>query len=284
MAERLISNVSDTARWVAVYRATETARPDALFRDPLAERFADNRGRAIAAKSPLKAANAWPLVMRTKLIDGLIAASIAEGCDRVLCLAAGFDTRPYRLDVPASLEWIEADLPSLIDEKERLLEGEAARCRLTREKIDLADAAARSAFLDRANEGARKALIITEGLLGYLEDDVVRELGRDFAARPGARWWILDVASPAILRMMQKRMGKELENAPMKFAPPNGVAFFETLGWKARDILSVFREAIRYRRLPFFLRLFGLFPEPDPRKPGNKRWSAVVRFERARDA
>src|SRR5262249_23119204 len=35
-----LENVSDTARWVAVYRAMESARPDALFHDPYAERLA----------------------------------------------------------------------------------------------------------------------------------------------------------------------------------------------------------------------------------------------------
>lgn len=34
-----ITNISDTARWVATYRAMETARPDAIFRDPFAERL-----------------------------------------------------------------------------------------------------------------------------------------------------------------------------------------------------------------------------------------------------
>jgi O-methyltransferase involved in polyketide biosynthesis len=42
-----IGNVSDTARWVAVYRAMETARPDAIFRDPFAERLAGERGLEI---------------------------------------------------------------------------------------------------------------------------------------------------------------------------------------------------------------------------------------------
>jgi O-methyltransferase involved in polyketide biosynthesis len=31
-----IRNISDTARWMAVYRARETERPDAHFRDPFA--------------------------------------------------------------------------------------------------------------------------------------------------------------------------------------------------------------------------------------------------------
>jgi methyltransferase (TIGR00027 family) len=278
--EPLIRNVSDTARWVAVYRARESARPDALFRDPLAEKLAGERGRAIAAQVPREARSGWPMVTRTRVMDDLIAASVAEGCDRVLNLAAGFDTRPYRMTLPGSLDWIEADLGPMIDEKERLLEGEKPRCKLRRERVDLADGAARDAFLVRATSGAKRALVLTEGLLAYLADDAVRALGRAFAARAEIRWWILDVTAPAILQMLQKGMGSNLDNAPMKFAPPDGVAFFETLGWKARDIRSLFREAVRFRRVQLFLRMFALLPEPDPRRPGNARWAAVVRFER----
>jgi methyltransferase (TIGR00027 family) len=279
MPEPLISNVSDTARWVAVYRAWESARPDALFCDPLAERLAGERGRAIAATAPRQARSGWPMITRTKLFDDLIAASLAEGCDRVLNLAAGFDTRPYRLDPPPQLQWIEADLPAMIEEKERLLAGEKPRCRLSRERVDLSDAAAREAFLSKATAGAKQALVISEGLLAYFDDEQVRALGRHLA-RPPVRWWLLDVAAPAILKMMVKGMGDRLRNAPMKFAPPDGVAFFEALGWKARDIRSIFRSAVEFRRVPAFLRLFSFFPEPDPRKPGNARWSAVVRLER----
>jgi len=48
----LISNVSDTARWIAAYRANESARPDALFHDPLADQIAGARGHAIVAAAP----------------------------------------------------------------------------------------------------------------------------------------------------------------------------------------------------------------------------------------
>src|ERR1700723_2222994 len=126
----LVTNVSDTARWVAVYRAWESARPDALFKDPYAERLAGERGRAIAAKMPRQARRGWPMVIRTLLMDDLITTSIAEGCDRVLNLAAGLDTRPYRMTLPASLDWVEADLGPMIDEKEKLLEGEKPHCQL----------------------------------------------------------------------------------------------------------------------------------------------------------
>ena len=121
MSTSAISNVSDTARWVAVYRARESARPDALFHDPFAQALAGERGEAIAALMPRQARSGWPLITRTKVMDEMILERIAQGCDCVVNLAAGFDTRPYRLAIPASLRWIEADLPALIEEKEQLL-------------------------------------------------------------------------------------------------------------------------------------------------------------------
>jgi O-methyltransferase involved in polyketide biosynthesis len=59
------------------------------------------------------------LVARTKVIDDVIIEAIAEGCDKVLNLAAGLDTRPYRLNLPPDFAWVEADLPELLAEKER---------------------------------------------------------------------------------------------------------------------------------------------------------------------
>jgi O-methyltransferase involved in polyketide biosynthesis len=44
MSNPPIRNVSDTARWAAHYRALESAREDALFLDPLAQRLAGDRG------------------------------------------------------------------------------------------------------------------------------------------------------------------------------------------------------------------------------------------------
>jgi hypothetical protein len=76
--------------------------------------------------------------------------------------------------------------------------------------------------------------------------------------------------------MMRKGMGAHLTNAPMKFAPQNGVAFFEEFGWSVAEVRSVFHAAARHRRLPLLMRLFAIFPEPDPRKLGRSPWSGVV--------
>jgi methyltransferase (TIGR00027 family) len=281
MSASPISNVSDTARWVAVYRAQESARPDALFHDPFAQLLAGERGQAIAAFMPRQARNGWPMIARTKLMDDLILAMIEQGCDCVVNLAAGFDTRPYRLEVPASLRWIEADLPALTEEKEQLLKDAQPRCQLRRIKVDLADSSARVAMLKEAVGPSTNVLVITEGLLVYLDEAQVRSLAMDLGAQAGIRWWMLDLASPALLKMMEKSMGPQLVNAPMKFGPANGIAFFEDLGWRTTHIQSVLRAAARFRRLPWTLKLFGFLPEPNPRNPGRAPWSAVVQLGRA---
>lgn len=280
MTKPLIAHVSDTARWVAAYRARESARPDALFQDALAARLAGEQGHRIADRARGTNGDGWPLVTRTKLIDDLVLTAIREGCDCVLNLAAGLDTRPYRLDLPASLPWIEADLPALLDEKERALEGATPRCRLSRERVDLADSAARAALFDRVAGAHQHVLVITEGLLVYLDEAMVRALASDLLARATFRSWLIDLSSPGVLAMMQRSMGSELSNAPMKFAPENGVAFFEALGWNVRETRVLVREAVRMKRAPWFFRLFMAFPDPDPRRLGKKRWGAVVRFER----
>jgi methyltransferase (TIGR00027 family) len=273
-----VSNVSDTARWVAVYRATESARPDALFKDPLAERLAGQHGRDIVARVPRMMRSGWWLVARTKLIDDLEA--IEDGCDRVLNLAAGLDTRPYRLDLPPEFTWVEGDLPALVAEKEQLLADQTPRCQLTRHAVDLADPVASDRFLNEALAGATKALVLTEGLLMYLESRDVAALSEAFT-RPEIAWWMLDLAGPGLKKFMNDKTGGMLENAPFKFAPANGVGYFEDLGWQPIEVESVFEGARRFHRLPWLYRLVAKLPQPDPHHPPeNRPWSAVVRLTR----
>jgi methyltransferase (TIGR00027 family) len=224
-------SVSDTAHWIAEVRAQESARADALFRDPYAVQLAGTVGRTRPAKLPN-----WPLVTRIKLIDDIVLQAVRDGADCVLNLAAGLDTRPYRLALPPSLHWIEADLPGIIDYKERALQAAQPVCRLTRERVDLADAAARAACFARALDQSKRALVITEGLLLYLEAGLVEALGRDLASHASLRWWITDLLSPALVRAMKRDTDRSLApDAQMRFAPPNGVASFaRSVGLRSR--------------------------------------------------
>ena len=222
----------------------------------------------------------WWLVARTKVIDDVILEAIGAGCDRVLNLAAGLDTRPYRLDLPADFRWVEGDLPGLVAEKEQLLAGETPRCLLTRYAVDLADPGQRQRFLDEALAGATKALVLTEGLTMYLEPADIVELSAALV-RPEIAWWMLDFAGPGLRKWMNEKSGGMLKNAPFKFAPPDGLGYFENLGWHAIEVESVLVAARRFRRLPWSLRLVARLPQPDVRRPPTGRpWSAVVRLTR----
>jgi len=275
-----VTGVSDTARWVAVYRAWESARPDALFHDPFAQRLAGERGREISKLMPPSARNGWPIIARTKLIDDLLEGAIADGFDSIVNLAAGFDTRPYRLELPESLLWIEVDLASLIDEKNRNLADAKPRCQLLRIGADLTHADSWTAALRDALGATTRTLVLTEGLLLYLSEPEVQDLARNFAAFDNVQSWILDLASPAILAMMRKGMGTHLANAPVKFAPPTGVAYFEALGWRVKRVSSILHAAGSMHRLPWFLRLISKLPEPNPRRLTHARWSGVVQLIR----
>jgi methyltransferase (TIGR00027 family) len=275
-AETALS-VSDTAHWIAQIRASESARTDALFRDPYAAQLAGTVGRTRPASLPN-----WPLVTRIKLTDEFVLQSVRDGADCVLNLAAGLDTRPYRLDLPASLQWFEADLPGIIEYKERALQAAKPHCRLVREKVDLADSSARNAFFERALAQSSHAVVITEGLLLYLEPAVVEALGRDLASRSSIRWWITEILSPTLVQMMKRDTDARLaEEARMRFAPANGVAFFRPLGWSPLEVRSIVREAANYKRLPWMMRALRFVPEPEPDALGKRRWGGVIRFGRA---
>ncbi len=275
----IIRHISDTARWVAAYRARESERPDALFRDPYARRLAGDRGEQIATSMPNVSGTDWPFVMRTYLFDRFITSELARGVDTVVNLAAGLDARPYRMTLPPSVVWIEVDLPDLLAYKTEALAGEQPKCVLERVPLDLANAGARRELFDRIAARARRALILSEGLLIYLSDEDAGALAQDLSAHPAFERWIFDIASPGLRDMLKRRMGSAVDaaGAPFRFAPDDGPAFFERFGWKPRDVVSVFDTAKAMGRLPWMLRLFALLPQP---KGPRRIWSGVCLLER----
>lgn len=280
----MLTNVSETALWAAVLRAQESARPDAVFRDVLAERLAGSRGRMIATRLARldRGANGWAMIVRTRLIDELVLASIADGYDCVLSLAAGLDCRPYRLALPPELEWLEADLPALIDHKRRALATETPTCRLRRVAVDLTDTEATKTLFEDVARKARKVLVLSEGVLIYLRAAEVGSLARALSLHPAFGRWLVDLVSPGVLSMMQRRLGSALARAPVRFGPPEGVAYFEPFGWGPREIRPLLPEGVRLARVPRLLRRFADSPVPDPRRLGRELWSAVVALERTR--
>ena len=247
----MIENISDTARWVAVYRAMETERPDAIFRDPYARRLAGPRGEAIVRQMHRGYDAAWAMIVRTAVFDEIITAAIAtRGVDTIVNLAAGLDTRPWRLPLSPTLRWVDVDLPDILRYKTQSLAGEMPRCRYEAVAADLTDPAVRRALLARIGGEGANVLVITEGLLIYLTPEQVGELATDLARQAAMRWWLIDLANPRLLRWMTRSWGRAAArgNAPFRFAPAEGTEFFRRFGWRLVEFRSSMREARRLRR------------------------------------
>jgi methyltransferase (TIGR00027 family) len=279
---QLIENISDTAKWVAIFRAEESERPDAVFHDPFARKLAGKKGEEIADAVGFSRENSWSFVARTFLFDEVVMKHVAEGYDMVINLAAGLDARAYRLSLPSNFRWVDVDLPAIVNYKNEILQHEKPKCKYRSIPLDLADRHSRLKLFQQLNTETKKALIVTEGLIMYLSAEQVGELSTDLSSQNNFRRWAFDLASPALLVLALEKMGSALKGsgAKFQFAPEDGELFFERFGWKWLESKSFIQAAAKLNRLSGDLKMFAAMPEP----PGPKRdfpWSGVCLFENA---
>ena len=281
-----IEHISDTARWIATYRAMESERPDAIFRDPFARRLGGARGEEIVATLPQGRQSAWALIVRTAVFDEIVRERVVgAGADLVVNLAAGLDTRAWRLDLPPALRWVDVDLPGILRYKAEQLRGETPRCRYEAIEADLTDPARREALFAQLGATAQRALVITEGLLVYLEAGQVASLAGALHAVPGFRWWLSDLSNNRLLAMLQKQWGASLArgNAPMKFAVDDAASYFAPFGWRLLHFRSALEEAHRLKReMPMaWLTRFLMRVSPAAKAEEVRRMSGFALLERA---
>jgi methyltransferase (TIGR00027 family) len=285
-APQLIQDVSETALMVAMWRAAENTNPNPLYRDPLALKLAGGRGREIIkGLSTARTSMArWMMAIRTRIIDDLIRETVAGGADLVLNLGAGLDTRPYRMQLPPNLTWVEADRASIINLKESCLFEEKPLCKLERVSCDLTDDSAREALLVSASKRGRNALVLTEGVIPYLSEEEAGALASDLSRYACFRYWVTDYFSPLITKYRQAQSKKmRMENAPFKFAPKDYFDFFQSHGWHAKDVRYIAdaaqklgRPPPRWARVMFAIR--GVFLSPKERDR-RRNSMAYVLFE-----
>jgi methyltransferase (TIGR00027 family) len=216
MGSQSLSKLGHTALEVALVRARESERPDRLFDDPYAAAFAAELAPEAAAGGTAQAqeALAFQVAIRTRFFDDFLLEACDQGCRQVVLLAAGLDTRAFRLDWPDGVRLFELDLPDVIEAKDAVLaaQGATARCERHALAIDLREdwpAALRAAGFDPAQPTAWLA----EGLLIYLGAEEAAELLQavgDLAA-PGS--WLAaeraNFADPALLEQARAQLGMD---------------------------------------------------------------------------
>ena len=278
-----ILHVSDTALMVAAARALETARPDGMVHVPFAERLAGARGKAMLQGVERTMILTFGVGIRSRFMDELLLGLVGGGrIDTVINLGAGLDTRPWRLELPAELHWIEVDLPAMLEYKSSVLAADAPRCRLERIAADLSDSGGRAAAF--AGAGPR-TLLITEGLLMYLSEETVEAIA-ECAAR--AAYWMVEVASAEFAKRVGMSTCQSIENvrAAGSIDGVHILRIIERHGWKqfaersyARDVMTAAPERVK-AFVQARLAAGAALPEPPP--AGDP--SGVHLFERAERA
>jgi methyltransferase (TIGR00027 family) len=197
----ITTSVGSTALFVATARALEAQKPHPLAVDPYAELFC----RAVGGPSadvldgkvpdhPLKSADFGEHFVnfqgaRTRYFDQYFGRAADAGVRQVVILAAGLDSRAYRLDWPAATTIFELDRPQVLDFKREVLASHGAQPRAERREIavDLREDWPQ-ALQDSGFDPAKPSAWIAEGLLIYLPAAAQDQLftGIDGLAGPGS--------------------------------------------------------------------------------------------------
>jgi O-methyltransferase involved in polyketide biosynthesis len=180
---------------------------------------------------------------------------------------------------------VDVDLPDILRYKGEVLRDERPVCRYETRIADLRDAGVRTALFAELGRDAARVLVVTEGLLIYLGREEVAALARDLHAQPAFRWWLFDLASPRLLQRLAKSWGPAVAaaDAPFRFGPAEGTAFFAPFGWRVAQGRSLMAEAHRLRREPPLMWLWRpLMRLASPaRRDEVRRMSVIALLERA---
>ncbi|MBD0689606.1 SAM-dependent methyltransferase [Streptomyces sp. CBMA123] len=222
-----MSPVSRTALGVARVRAHESVRPDPLFTDPYAAGFVEAAGMPTGApdRRPVSGLAAGLVVhirLRTRFYDDRLPAA---GADQVVLLAAGLDTRAYRLDWPAGTRLWELDLPPVLEFKQRVLDSADAVPTCERDALpgDLLDPGWPRRLVEAGFDPQRPTVWLAEGLVVYLSAEqaaglltavgslsapgsrLLMERGRDVSRTPR------DPALAHVIELWQGGLGPDTE-------------------------------------------------------------------------
>jgi methyltransferase (TIGR00027 family) len=184
--------VGQTAIGVAKMRARESERADRLFHDPYAGAFVDAApeapvgavpGATVPRPAPPGGSTALGAIfqarvaIRTRFYDDYLLAACAAGCRQVVLLAAGMDTRGYRLDWPAGTRLFEIDQPDVLAFKDAVLTTRDAvpRCHRVARSADLRQNWA-GVLLDSGLRPSERTAWLAEGLLIYLTAEEAGQL------------------------------------------------------------------------------------------------------------
>jgi methyltransferase (TIGR00027 family) len=251
--------VAWTARWTAAARALESERSDRLFADPLARALADEQGLTVlheVNESSAGHGQATYIALRTRFFDDFLFEVVHRMPIRqVVILAAGMDTRVFRLSWPSATAVYELDQPDLLCLKNDILAREDAqpRCQRCTIGVDLeqewCEPLQGAGFLPD-----EPSIWLAEGFFYYLEESGVRTVLEQMTALAGPNSWLgTDFLNHAlIIHPWFKEMCDALESRGIswRFATDEPEALLAEYGWSA-EAIQPGHERANFGRWPY---------------------------------
>ncbi|GAC1605039.1 MAG: SAM-dependent methyltransferase [Acidimicrobiales bacterium] len=231
-----MDGVAATALMTAAARGREAARPDRLFEDPWADRLAGDEGRRWLERQDEVLPATPVFAVRHRFFDDFLVDHASRGIRQVVLLAAGLDTRAYRLHWPEGVRVYEVDQPDVLHYKQRVLDdaGAVPRCVRTTVGTDLREDWS-SELIDAGFDPVIPSTWLAEGLLFYLPESAVRSL-LDATAALSAPGSVLgtDTMSAIMLASEARRPWVELyrgSGAPFLFGTDAPAELIAAHGW-----------------------------------------------------
>jgi len=168
-------SLASTARWTASARALESAREDRLFNDPWASALAGAEGAQWLER---QGGNVAPMIIRTHYFDGFLQKTAYDyGIRQIVIMAAGLDTRAYRLEWPEETRIYEIDQPAVLDYKTQVLQAAGAQPACLRTPIPANLTEPWQAVLEHNGfDPAPPAAWLLEGFLFYLPCETIHRI------------------------------------------------------------------------------------------------------------
>jgi len=231
------SPLSMTARWTAAVRAQESARKDRLFDDPWATALAGEVGAAwIETRS---AGSGLPIAIRTRFFDDFLQrVSLQHRVRQTVLIAAGLDTRAFRLQWPEQARLFELDRASVLDYKERILHSDGARPLCDRRLIGVdLTTPWRETLVASGFDRQECSCWLLEGLLFYMTNEQTADLLDQVTSLAVTGSWLgFDVVNGATLTSPLTRTWIEMQaslGAPWIGTMDDPEEFLSARGWQA---------------------------------------------------
>jgi methyltransferase (TIGR00027 family) len=260
-SERSEHPLALAARVAAANRAVETARHDALYRDPLAHDLAGDGGWA-AWRAMRR--TAWPgyaagpdpyLTIVTKFFDDAVVRVVHDcALTQVVIIGAGTDTRAFRLDWPPGIRVFEVDVLDVLEHKEHVVQRHGARPRCERRVVDVTCRGSLTHALSRQGfDPSRRTAFLLERL-HCLQPEAADRLVREVTAAAEDGSWIgvaLIANNMLRARFLQQALRK-LESIGLPswgFGVDDPDAWLRARGWSSQSVVVGADEA-NYGRWP----------------------------------